>query len=158
MGMLHHGRCDPVVEGQMRAFWQTLSEKDKRRFAALESSRLGRGGPGYIAAVLGCSRRTIERGTDELRGLPVDPAAGRVRRPGGGRKKKVEAEPELARNLKAVLEVRTAGDPDQPNVLWTDLSPREIAETVTAQGTPVSPPVVQRWMEDSRRAGIATPD
>lgn len=73
-------------------------------------------------------------------------------------KKKVEAEPELARNLKAVLEVRTAGDPDQPNVLWTDLSPREIAETVTAQGTPVSPPVVQRWMEDSRRAGIATPD
>ena len=63
-------------------------------------------------------------------------------------KKKVEAEPELARNLKAVLEVRTAGDPDQPNVLWTDLSPREIAETVTAQGTPVSPPVVQRWMED----------
>ncbi|EQD54675.1 hypothetical protein B1B_09570, partial [mine drainage metagenome] len=143
MGMLHHGRCDSVVEGEMRAFWQTLSEKDKRRFAALESRRCGRGGPDYVAGVLGCSRRTIERGTAELKELPVDPAAGRVRRPGGGRKKKVEAEPELARNLKAILEVRTAGDPDEPDVLWTDLSPREIAETVTTQGTPVSPPVVQ---------------
>jgi hypothetical protein len=32
-------------------------------------------------------------------------------------------------------------------VWWTDLSPRQIAEKVTEQGTPVSPPVVQDWME-----------
>lgn len=60
----------------------------------------------------------------------------------------MEAEPALARNLQAVLEVRTASDPDQPDVLWTDLSPRAIAAVVTAQGTSVSPPVVQHWMED----------
>jgi hypothetical protein len=33
-------------------------------------------------------------------------------------------------------------------VLWTDLSPRQIAETVSDMGTPVSPPVVQGWLED----------
>lgn len=47
-----------------------------------------------------------------------------------------------------MLEVRTAGDPDDPDVLWTDLSPRQIAEAVSDMGTPVSPPVVQDWMEE----------
>jgi hypothetical protein len=49
--------------------------------------------------------------------------------------------------LTFVLEVRTAGDPDAPDVVWTDLSPRQIAEAVGDLGTPVSPPVVQDWME-----------
>jgi hypothetical protein len=33
-------------------------------------------------------------------------------------------------------------------VLWTDLSPRQIAEAVSDMGTPVSPPVVREWMDD----------
>lgn len=52
--------------------------------------------------------------------------------------------------MKSVLEVRTAGDPDTPEVLWTDLSPRQIAEAVGDLGTPVSPPVVQDWMEEQK--------
>ena len=58
------------------------------------------------------------------------------------------SEPPLAANLHAVLEVRTAGDPDAPGVLWTDLSPGQIAAVVGDQGTPVSPPVVREWMAD----------
>lgn len=58
------------------------------------------------------------------------------------------SEPALERNLQAVLEVRTAGDPDDEDVLWTDLSPQQIAATVTDQGTPVSPPVVRDWLAD----------
>jgi len=61
--------------------------------------------------------------------------------------KKVESEPQLQHNLNSVLEVRTAGDPDEKDVLWTDLSPRQIAEAVAELGTPVSPPVVQDWLE-----------
>ena len=76
-----------VVE-QVRGFYQTLSEKDRRRYAAVEARRLGHGGIEYVAGVLGCSTRTIERGLSELDELPHDPAAGRVRRPGGGRKKR----------------------------------------------------------------------
>jgi hypothetical protein len=51
-----------------------------------------------------------------------------------------------------VLEVRTAGDPDAAEVLWTDLSPRQIADRVTALGTPVSPPVVRDWLEEQELA------
>ena len=87
MAFTFHNRYQPHVEERMRAFERTLSEKDQRRFAALEASRLGHGGKEYIAEVLGCSTRTIERGAHELVKLPDDPAAGRVRCPGGGRKK-----------------------------------------------------------------------
>ena len=87
MAFVFQQRYEPHVEQYMRGFWQTLSEKDGRRFAALEATRLEHGGIEYIAEVLGCSTRTIERGAEELGQLPNDPAAGRVRRPGGGRKK-----------------------------------------------------------------------
>jgi hypothetical protein len=87
MAFVFQERYESYVEERMRGLCQTLSEKDRRRFAALEAVRLGRGGIEYIAEVLGCSTRTIERGAAELDELPHDPAAGRVRRPGGGRKK-----------------------------------------------------------------------
>jgi hypothetical protein len=79
---------DAVTEKRMRDFAQTLSEKDSRRFAAIEAAQRGYGGIVYIAGVLGCSTKTIERGIKELDQLQDDPAAGRVRRPGAGRKKK----------------------------------------------------------------------
>jgi hypothetical protein len=62
--------------------------------------------------------------------------------------KKVDADPQLQENLKSVLETRTAGDPDAAEVLWTDLTSAQIADTVTEMGTPVSPPVVREWLED----------
>ena len=79
---------DPVTEKRMRDFAQTLSEKDSRRFAAIEAAQRGYGGIVYIAGVLGCSTKTIERGIKELDQLQDDPAVGRVRRPGAGRKKR----------------------------------------------------------------------
>ncbi len=74
-------------EKWMRDFAATLSEKDRRRFAALEASQQGYGGIEYIAGIIGCSQRTIQRGIEELDQLSEDPAAGRVRRQGAGRKK-----------------------------------------------------------------------
>ena len=87
----------PEVAGRVRAFYATLSEKDQRRYAAVEAARLGHGGIEYVAEVLECSRRTIERGLLELDKLPHDPSAGRVRRPGGGRKKKLRQNPNSER-------------------------------------------------------------
>jgi hypothetical protein len=54
---------------------------------AIEATKLGFGGVEYIAEVLRCATRTIARGAHELGRLPIDPAEGRVRRPGAGRKK-----------------------------------------------------------------------
>jgi hypothetical protein len=85
--VINQMETDPAIEQRLRDFAQTLSEKDRRRFAAIEASQRGYGGIVYIASVLGCSTKTIERGLKELDQLPNDPAAGRVRRPGAGRKK-----------------------------------------------------------------------
>jgi hypothetical protein len=79
---------DAANEERLRDYAQTLSEKDRRRFAAVEAAQRGYGGIVYIAGVLGCSTKTVERGLNELDQLQDDPAAGRVRRPGAGRKKR----------------------------------------------------------------------
>lgn len=97
MAFAFQAHYPPEVAAQVRAFYATLSEKDQRRYAAVEARRLGYGGIEYVAEVLGCSRRTIERGLSELDELPHDPAAGRVRRPGGGRKKKSTPYPNSSR-------------------------------------------------------------
>lgn len=99
MAFVFTNQHDQSIEQKMQAFFQTLSEKDRRRYAAMEACKLGHGGIAYIADVLGCSRRTIENGINELAMLPVDEAQDRVRRVGGGRKRATRAEPELVPNF-----------------------------------------------------------
>ena len=56
------------VEQAMKDFFNSLSEKDSRRYAAVEAQKLGRSGICYIAKVIGCSRTTIYAGLKELGG------------------------------------------------------------------------------------------
>ena len=70
------------VEAMMKRLFGWLSEKDRRRYAAVEAAKLGHGGVEYIARVLGCDPKTIRQGLKELE-VPEDPAAGRVRKKGG---------------------------------------------------------------------------
>ena len=72
----------PEVEGQMKAFYDSLSEKDRRRYAAVEATKLGYGGTEYIAGVLGCHPNTIRQGREDIENLPQDEASGRVRKKG----------------------------------------------------------------------------
>lgn len=90
-------RLDADNERRMREFAATLTEKDRRRFAAFEAKQQGYGGIEYVAGIIGCSRRTIERGIEELDHLDQDPAAGQVRRPGAGRKKRFAQSPKSNR-------------------------------------------------------------
>ena len=90
MAFVFRNQLDDVAARRTVAFFKTLSEKDRRRFAAIEAQRLGRGGVPYLARLFSCGTRTIERGIAELDQLAEDPAAGRVRRPGAGRKKKLK--------------------------------------------------------------------
>jgi hypothetical protein len=62
-----------------------LDERGRRLFAGLLAARQGRGGIELVARVTGLSRNTIRRGVRELH-RPPSILAGRVRRPGGGRK------------------------------------------------------------------------
>ena len=70
------------VERKMRRFFDWLSEKDRRRYAAVEAAKLGQGGVEYVARVLRCDPKTIWQGMQDLE-EPQDAAAGRVRKKGG---------------------------------------------------------------------------
>ncbi len=69
------------IERKMKHFFDWLSEKDRRRYAALEALKLGHGGVEYIARLLQCDPKTIRRGIQDL-DQPADPAADRVRKKG----------------------------------------------------------------------------
>ena len=99
-----------AIEQQMRALFDTLSEKDKRRYAAVEARKLGYGGQLYLARILGCSTRTIQRGLAELDANAPVPE-GRIRRVGGGRKAYDKKKEALNEAFLKVIEMHTAGDP-----------------------------------------------
>ena len=71
------------VEVQMVNFYRSLSEKDRRRYAAVEAGKLGHGGVAYIARLFGCDPDTVRRGLADVQQLPEDAAEGRVRKKGG---------------------------------------------------------------------------
>ena len=59
-----------------------LSEKDRRRYAAIEAEKLGHGGIRYVAELFGCDPDTIRRGSQDIEELPTDEAEGRIRKKG----------------------------------------------------------------------------
>jgi len=70
------------TEQRMRDFFHSLNEKDRRRYAGLEAEKLGHGGISYVSEILGCDRKTVSKGIDELLDPPdLDPS--RIRREGG---------------------------------------------------------------------------
>ncbi|HEY5867821.1 MAG TPA: ISAzo13 family transposase [Candidatus Tectomicrobia bacterium] len=137
----------PAIEQLLRQYYQSLSEKDRRRFAAVEAIRLGHGGTRYIATVLECDPHTIQEGMRELQQLPADPAGKRVRKPGGGRKKTEDKHAELLRQVEHTIQDRTAGDPMRTDVVWTDMTPQEIADSLHAQAVSVGPRIVRRILD-----------
>jgi hypothetical protein len=71
------------IEHSMRMFHDSLSEKDRRRYAAIEAAKLGYGGTEYIATLLDCDPKTIRQGQRDLDHLPDD-LGERVRKKGAG--------------------------------------------------------------------------
>ena len=137
----------PEIERLLCQYYQSLSEKDRRRFAALEAIKLGHGGTRYIAKMLGCDPQTVKDGMRELKHLPDDPAGGRVRKPGGGRKKTEVSQTHLIQQVHDTIKDRTAGDPMRQDVVWTDLTPQEMSQSRQAQGVCAGPRLVRRLLD-----------
>lgn len=137
------------VEGRIRNLFRSMNEKDRRRYAAAEADKLGRGGITYIASLLGCTRDVVYRGRQELEVLgDGDPLGQRIRKPGAGRPRTEDANPQIQASLKQKLEHRSAGDPMDEGALWTDLSPRDLAEEISEETkTPVSANIVRRMLD-----------
>jgi hypothetical protein len=136
----------PEIEREMRAFYRSLRENDRRRYAAIEAEKLGHGGIEYLARVLGVDPKAIRRGRRELRGLSGGPGP-RVRAPGGGRKRRIDNDPKLEEDFHAVLAEHTAGSPVQERIIWTDLTRAEIAGHLDGRGGEVSVPIVEQLLD-----------
>ena len=97
------------VTGLMQKYHQSLSEKDQRKYAAIEAVKLGRGGIIYIARVLGVDRNTIAKGIKELK-TESDTTFNqqRIRRRGGVRKTRESEIPDFYERFLEVLKNHTA--------------------------------------------------
>src|ERR1044072_9262130 len=112
-----------------------LDERQQRLYLASEARSLGNGGIAAVARAAGVSRQTVTSGVDELESgqAPV----GRVRRPGGGRKRLVDTDPGVREVLLGLVEPDERGDPMSP-LRWTTKSTRKLAGGRTRAGHRVS--------------------
>ena len=121
-----------------------LDERARRWWAATEARAIGWGGISRVSEATGLSRITIKAGLDELHSTPGEDA-GRIRKPGGGRKGLTEHDPGLLDALESLVDPVTRGDPMSP-LRWTCKSADRLASELAASGHRVSERTVSRLL------------
>src|SRR5215831_19155447 len=107
----------PEAEPLTRVFQAlagVLDERTRRLVAAAEATALGFGGVSLAARASGLSRGTVIRGMAELKTAPKVARMQRIRREGAGRKRTADQDATLQRDLEALVEPVTRGDPESP--------------------------------------------
>ncbi len=128
---------EPAIRTRYGALSTALDERSRRLLVGAEALAAGRGGQAAVARATGAAAATIRRGMTELGEPPGNLAQGRIRRPGGGRKRTVERDPTLRRDLEALIEPTSRGDPESP-LRWTTKSVRHLAAELGRAGHRVS--------------------
>jgi hypothetical protein len=121
-----------------------LDEKQRRLLAGAEAIAYGEGGPERVAALVDMAPATVQRGMHELQS-PESIEPERVRKKGGGRKPKLDSDPELAADLDRLISPATRGDPESP-LRWTCKSLRVIADELN--GMRPGRKVSTHWVRD----------
>jgi len=123
-----------------------LSELQRRLWLGAEAAELGGGGVAVVARAVGVAPDTVRRGRTEAQGLDAASVV-TSRRPGGGRKRAEEHDPDLVGALELLIDPVTRGDPMSP-LRWTSKSTRTLARTLTGDGHRVSEFVVRRLLRE----------
>jgi hypothetical protein len=139
-----------TVRQKYQALAQIMDERMRRRWAASEALALGWGGITAVAEATGLSQTTIRIGIAEHRTSEADPNdqahGSHLRHPGGGRKRLSQADRTLLKDLEALVDPATRGDPQSP-LRWTCKSTRRLAEALVHQGHRVSHQTVARLLQ-----------
>jgi len=119
-----------------------LNERLTRLWAAAEAIALGRGGISRVSEATGLSPKTIRVGIHELdiepdTSLKHTRVHSRIRGLGGGRKRLQDTDPTLIRDLDALIDPVTRGDPESP-LRWTSKSTIKIAAQMRVKGHVIS--------------------
>jgi hypothetical protein len=155
---------EAILVGKYAAVSPALDERGRRLWAAAESRAIGYGGDSVVSAATGLARQTIRNGRSEIeRGVKL---TGRVRRPGGGRKRLQDTQPGLEGALEQLVDPVTRGDPMSP-LRWTCKSRAKLAAALTREGWCVSSTSVGRMLNklgyrlqsvNKRNEGMSDPD
>jgi hypothetical protein len=137
---------EAAVAARFAALAPHLDERQRRLWVGAEARVLGHGGVSLVARATGVSRPTIYKALAELE-APGD-CDGRVRRPGGGRKRLRDLDPGLEAALDALVDPDSRGDPMSP-LRWTCKSTGQLALALTNGGHPVSPDVVGKMLREA---------
>jgi hypothetical protein len=128
-----------------------LDERRLRLYVGAEALALGYGGTALVSQATGVSRPTITSGCKELlaggKRQPLQDASGRIRKPGGGRKRTVEADETLRTDLESLIEPVTRGDPESP-LRWTSKSVRKLADELQRMGHQTSHRMVAALLQE----------
>jgi len=142
------------IESKFQSLRGLMDERTRRQWGALEAKEYGWGGIRAVSDATGMSPPTIRKGLAELRSRMDEldqPLPRRIRRLGGGRKRKTESDPGLLVALEALVDPTTRGDPESP-LRWTSKSTRTLARELTKQGHPIGDRTVGRLL---RKAGYS---
>ena len=118
---------------KFEALARVLDERTRRLVAAAEAEAMGFGGVTAVARASGLSRGTVIRGMAELKTTPRPGRGQRIRRKGAGRKRTVDQDVTLKRDLESLVEPMTRGDPESP-LRWTCKSVRQLAAQLKRRG------------------------
>jgi Rhodopirellula transposase DDE domain len=124
-----------MLAAKFEAVFPHLDERQRRLLMGAEARALGHGGIRLVARAAGVREATVSLGVSEL-DLGDEPL-GRVRRPGGGRRRAADLDPGLRPALLALVGPDERGDPVSP-LRWTAKSTRALAAELTRQGRRVS--------------------
>jgi len=112
---------------------RVLDERTRRLVAAAEAQAIGFGGVTAVAQASRLSRGTIIRGLAELQTASKPARGQRIRRKGAGRKRTMDQDATLKRDLESLVEPVTRGDPESP-LRWTCKSVRQLAAQLKRMG------------------------
>jgi transposase len=143
-------KTEEQIRQQYGLIRDALDERGRREWAASEALALGYGGIALVHRGTGIVPSTIGKGIKELRargpGKPEPEGKRRIRRPGGGRRRKVDEDPQLLGALERLIEPATRGDPESA-LRWTCKSLRELAAELVRAGHEVSYRTVGRLLK-----------
>ncbi len=138
---------EAAVRDRYLALSSAVDERVRRLILGAEAVTAGPGGQALVARATGASPATIRRGVAELADPHARAPQGRVRRPGGGRKRAIDLDPGLRDALDRLVEPTTRGDPERP-LRWTTLSLRTLAAELHRQGHAISHRVVGELLHE----------
>ena len=141
-----------MIENLLRKKFQVmkplLNERSLRRLAAIEAKTIGRRGILVVSKASGLNRNTISRGIRELENKD-ELDSNRIRQFGAGRKKIVDMDMSLKKDLSKLIEPYTKGDPETP-LLWTTKSLRNLEYELRKQGHCISHTVLAEMLHQMK--------